>query len=76
MAVVVPIFVADDVLLLVFRHISYDDAPATADHVITMDSVEVPCVAPGVETDEIILYPLSDSLKPNAPTESTTDLTQ
>ena len=45
MDVLVPIFVADELLLLVPRQISYDVAPTTADHVTVTLAVDVPSVA-------------------------------
>ena len=41
----VPIFVAEELLLLVPRQISYDVAPTTADHVTVTLAVDVPSVA-------------------------------
>ena len=71
MDVLVPIFVADELLLLVPRQISYDVAPVTADHVIVTLAVDVPSVALTFVGAESLRYPLSLELKALVPTEAT-----
>ena len=67
----VPIFVADELLLLVPRQISYDVAPVTADHVTMTLAVDVPSVALTFAGAASIRYPLSLELNALVPTEAT-----
>ena len=66
-----PIFVAEELLLLVPRQISYDVAPATADHVTVTLAVDVPSVALTFAGAESLRYPLSLELNALVPTEAT-----
>ena len=66
----VPIFVADELLLLVPRQISYDVAPVTADHVTVTLAVDVPSVALTFVGAASIRYPLLLKLKALVPTEA------
>ena len=66
MDVLVPIFVAEELSLLVPRQISYDVAPATADHVTVTLAVDVPSVAltfVGAESGNLTIA--ADELTPN-----------
>ena len=66
-----PIFVAEELLLLVPRQISYDVAPATADHVTMTLTVDVPSVALTFVGAASIRYPLSLELNALVPAEAT-----
>ena len=71
MDVLVPIFVAEELLLLVPRQISYDVAPVTADHVTVTLAVDVPSVALTFVGAERLRYPLLLELNALVPTEAT-----
>ena len=71
MDVLVPIFVAEELLLLVPRQISYDVAPVTADHVTVTLAVDVPSVALTFAGAGSIRHPLSLELNALIPTEAT-----
>ena len=67
----VPIFVADELLLLVPRQISYDVAPVTADHVTVTLAVDVPSVALTFVGAATRRDPLIHGLNPVVPTDET-----
>ena len=66
-----PIFVAEEMLLLVPRQISYDVAPTTADHETVTLSVDVPSVALTFVGAERLRYPLLLELNALVPAEAT-----
>ena len=67
----VSIFVAEEMLLLVPRQISYDVAPVTADHVTVTLAVDVPSVALTFAGAETRRDPLMPELNAPVPTAET-----